>query len=165
MEDAIAELVRRAHGGEVLGVELFSRLADAQSDPQRRRRLEAVTLLEEQTEAAAERLAQELGIALDDAEDQRHAGREAAKVLAPMDWSSCMQAIADATGGYRALYSELQERIGEPDAHPTIATLLSHERALHAFATAEVGGSPDGLSHLLQALDPAHRARFDAACS
>ena len=158
MHDTVAELVRKTHGGEVLGVELFRRLARAQTDPERRRCLEAARLLEEQTAAVAVGLAADLGITLDDASDQREAGREAAEALATMDWSSCMRAVADGTGGYRALYSELGAHLDARE-HPEVAALVSHERALHDFAVAEASGEPNALDHLTAALDPARRAQ------
>ena len=140
VDDRLADLVRRAFGGEVLGGELFRRLAAEEADPARRRRLFAAQLLEEQTRDAAEALAAELGVLLDDGHADREAGRRASDVLAAMSWPDRMRAVAEATGSYRQLYGEMGALLPDPE-HPAVVALLAHERALNAFAAAECSGS------------------------
>ena len=156
--DSVADLVRRAHDGEVLGEALFARMAELEDDPVRRRKLTAAQLLEEQTRVAAARLADDLGVEVGDAPDQRDAGVRVAEGLAAMGWEDRMRAIAGATASYRSLYEELEAALPRPQ-HPAVAELLRHERALNAFAAAESAQDPDALDTLLGALDNGRRAR------
>ena len=55
MDQRLADLLRRTYEGEVFGAELFEQLAAAEPDPDRRERLIAAQLLEEQTREAAAR--------------------------------------------------------------------------------------------------------------
>lgn len=156
-DDRTAELVRKAHEGEVLGEALFAELVDAEPDDDHRRKLRACQLLEAQTRARIEDLAAELAIDLGPSDQAVATGRSAAGSLAAMAWTDRMQAIAGGTAGYRSLYAELRDVASVPD-HPVLAELVRHEEALNAFTTAEAAGDPDALELLLAGLDEAHRA-------
>ncbi len=158
--ERIEELVRGAYEGEVLGAELFRRLVDAETDPERARRLFAAQLLEEQTMDAAATLARDRGVAVS-TDGAEQAAAAAAEALAQMAWPDRMRAVADATGRYRELYAGLEDALGSA-THPSVAALRSHERALHAFAAGEVDGRGDADTALLAELDDDHRARLDA---
>lgn len=159
MDQRVADLVRQAFAGEVLGVELFHRLAEAETDPARKQRLVAAALLEEQTKSAAAQLASDLGVDVTEDEQDREAGRRAAEFLAALDWSDRMSAVGNATGNYRTLYGQLADAVPDP-SHPCVTALVAHERALNAFALAEAKGDPDALDRLRDALDEEHRARL-----
>ena len=161
VDERTADLVRQAYEGEVLGSELFAALAGREPEPDRKRRLVAAQLLEEQTMAAAVALAEHLGVPLAESVKAREAGQQAATALETLDWPDRMQAVAGATGGYRDLYSRLAEVVPDP-SHPSVEALLSHERALHAFAAAEAAGDADSLSLLVAALDDDHQERLAA---
>lgn len=160
MDQRLVELVQRTFGGEVLGVELFRELAEAEPDPDRRRRLEAARLLEEQTKDAAAKLASDLGIDVVETDDDREAGRRAASFLASVDWNERMRAVGNATGNYRTLYGELVDAVPDPQ-HPCVVALVAHERALNAFALAEADGDALALAMLEAALDDDRRAQLE----
>jgi hypothetical protein len=158
MDPRVADLVRRAYGGEVLGAELFEHLAEAEADPDRRERLIAAQLLEEQTREAAACLARDLGVGVASSEEDREAGRRAAGVLSALDWPERMNTVGAATGNYRDLYEELASVVPDPE-HPYVVALVRHEQALNAFAMTEADGG-DGLGILRDALDEPYRARL-----
>jgi len=158
MEPRLADLVRRAHAGEVLGATLFQRLAEAERDPARRERLLAAAMLEEQTGEAAAELARDLGIEVAPSDEDRAAGRGAADALAVLDWSEQMRTVAAATGSYRELYEELASVVPDPH-HPAMAALIRHEQVLNTFAMTEADGR-DGLDVLHDELAERYRARL-----
>lgn len=161
MDARLVELVQRSFGGEVLGVELFRELAEAETDPDRRKRLVGAQLLEEQTKDAAAELAADLGIDVVESDDDKDAGRRAAAFLASVEWSERMRAVGNATGNYRTLYGELAAVVPDPD-HRCVAALVAHEQALNAFALGEADGDPGALEILRDALDSERRARLDS---
>jgi hypothetical protein len=161
-DDALTDLLQRAHDGEVLGEALFASLAAGAEDADERRKLEACRLLEEQTRATIASLARDLGVALADADDHAEVGRRGAEALAAMGWTDRMAAVADGTGVYRSLYGDLEAAL--PDAtDPRLAEIIGHEHALTGFARAEASGDPAALDGLLAALSSANRARLAAA--
>jgi hypothetical protein len=155
--DTTADLVRRAHEGEVLGEALFAELVAGETDDDHRRKLHACQLLEAQTRSSIERLAADLAIELGPTAEAVAAGRGAAGALGAMGWTERMAAVAGGTAGYRSLYAELRDGAADP-GHPVLAELVRHEEALNAFTTAEAAGDPAALDLLLAALDDAHRA-------
>jgi hypothetical protein len=122
MNPHLADLVRRAHQGEVLGAELFEQLAATEPDPGRRERLIAAQLLEEQTREAAACLARDFGVDVAPSEEEREAGRRAAGTLSILDWPERLRAIGTATGTYRDLYAELTSIVNDPE-HPGMVAL------------------------------------------
>lgn len=158
----MADLVRRAHEGEVLGEALFARLAESEDDADRRRMLAAARLLEAQTRLVARDLASSLGVDVDGgngADEARAAGERTAEALARLPWGERMGAVAAGTGMYRSLYEDLAAALGED--HGAVQRLLAHERALHAFAESESAsavGDGSSLDALLAELDDEHRA-------
>jgi hypothetical protein len=140
----VAELVRKAHEGEVLGEALFSALAAATDDPDHRSKLESCARLEAQTRDQIVELARDLDVELGSTDVAAQAGRSAATNLDAMAWPDLMGAIAGGTAGYRALYAELIEVA----SHPLLDALVQHELALNAFTAAEATGDPAALDHL-----------------
>jgi hypothetical protein len=141
---ALADLVRKAHEGEVLGEALFATLAAGTGDADHRAKLEACARLEAQTRDQIVELAGDLGVELGDTTDAAEAGRSAAANLTTMAWADLMGAIAGGTAGYRALYAELLDAA----EHPLLPALVEHELALNAFTAAEAAGDPSALDHL-----------------
>jgi hypothetical protein len=146
--DTTADLVRRAHEGEVLGEALFTALAASTDDPDHRAKLEACARLEAQTRDQIVALAGDLGVDLGPTADAAQAGRSAATNLQAMAWPDLMGAIAGGTAGYRALYAELLDVAD----HPLLGALVQHELALNAFTAAEAAGDPAALDHLTAVL-------------
>ncbi|MCD9622823.1 hypothetical protein [Rhabdothermincola salaria] len=158
-EDRLTQLLREAHGGEVLGATLFGELAGRATDPDRRRKLAACRLLEEQTATTIAALAADHGVELGEAGDKAEVGRSAATTMAELDWPTTMAAIADGTGAYRSLYAQLLEVVADPD-NERVAEIVAHEQALSGFARAEADGDPDAIERLLAALTPSTLARL-----
>ena len=144
----VAELIGKAHEGEVLGEALFRALAEGADDPDHRAKLDACARLEAQTRAQIVELAGDLGVELGPTDEAALAGRSAATNLTAMAWPDLMGAIAGGTAGYRSLYAELLEAAD----HPLLDALVQHELALNAFTSAEAAGDPAALDHLIAVL-------------
>jgi hypothetical protein len=126
-DERVAELVRRAYDGEVLGVELFDRLA-ALRPAEERDRLVAARDLEAATLSQATTLATDLGVDVGDGAVAREDGQRVADALAALPWDQLVDAVVTGTGVYRDLYASLAEVCD----HPAVAELVAHEPALHA---------------------------------
>jgi hypothetical protein len=129
MDEQVAELVRRAHGGEVLGVELFERRAGTRTDDDERRRLRAARDHEAATLAEAQRLADALGVATGDATAERELAARVAEAMAPLPWTELVEALVAGTAPYRDLYAQLAAACD----HPAVDVLIAHEPRLHAL--------------------------------
>lgn len=127
MDEQLAELVRRAHGGEVLGVELFERLAATRTDDGERRVLGAAREHEAATLAEAQRLADDLGVATGDGAAERELAARVAEAMAPLPWPELVDALVAGTAPYRDLYAQLAATCD----HPVVAVLVAHEPRLH----------------------------------
>ena len=130
-DDRTAELVRRTWEGEVLGEALFARLAELEPDGDRRQRLRAAEQLEAQTRIVAEGLAHRLDVELSDAAPSGEMGARVGDGLGAQPWPERMLAIAAATGNYRALYTELEERLAGAEQE-AVAALLAQAEATGA---------------------------------
>ena len=154
-----AELIRKAYWGEVFGAEFFRQLGTAEADPERR--LLAAELLEDQTREAAAVVAGDLGVELGDGDGEAESARQAAEIVAALEWREQMASVVQATVAYREVYRQLSEQVPDPE-HPSVSALIDHELAMNAFASAEVDGDPEALSLLVAALDADHRARIES---
>jgi hypothetical protein len=126
-DEQLAELVRQAWGGEVLGVALFDRLAEREGDPARQAVLQRARDHEAATLEHARRLADDLGVELGGGEVEQETGRRVAEVLADMPWEQRVTTICEGTERYRELYAALSDVCD----HPAVAALVAHEPALH----------------------------------
>lgn len=127
-DESVAELVRRAWDGEVLGESLFSRLLELRSSdlPSQTDRLRAARDLEAQTLVHAATLAADLGVDVGDGATARADGVRVADALASLPWDDLVAAVVSGTGVYRDLYASLASVC----EHPAVGELVAHEPAL-----------------------------------
>lgn len=127
-DERLADLVRRAHDGEVLGVTLFDVLASARGTdaPDQQARLRAARDHEAATLVHARALADDLGVDVGDGAAAAAAGREVGESLAGLPWDDLVAAVAAGTVGYAELYRDLSAVCD----HPAVAELVAHEPAL-----------------------------------
>ena len=125
----MADLVRRAWDGEVLGETLFARLLEVRpSDvPEQSARLRAARDLEAQTLVRATTLAADLGVDVGDGATARADGARVADAIATLPWDDLVDAVVSGTGVYRDLYASLASVCD----HPAVGELVAHEPALH----------------------------------
>ena len=128
-DESLAELVRRAWEGEVLGESLFARLLEVRpSDvPSQSARLQSACELEAQTLVCATTLAADLGVDVGDGVTARADGVRVADALAALPWDDLVAAVVSGTGVYRDLYASLATVCD----HPAVGELVAHEPALH----------------------------------
>jgi hypothetical protein len=128
-DERVADLVRRAWDGEVLGEALFSRLLELRSSdaPAQSARLRSARDLEAQTLVCATTLAADLGVDVGDGATARADGVRVADAIAPLPWDDLVAAVVSGTGVYRDLYASLASVCD----HPAVGELVAHEPALH----------------------------------
>jgi hypothetical protein len=137
-EDAPDELWVKAYQGEVLGELLFAGLAEKLDDPDHVAKMRVLATLERRTKEATAPALVRAG--LPTAPDPETEATAAALLPAALglSWPDLMGTIGPITAQFIPLY----QRIGElcPAERETADLLVAHERALRAFARAEVDG-------------------------
>ncbi len=149
-EDPIQEILAKAYQGEVLGEALFQGIAEQLDDADHAAKMRVLSELERRTkEAAAPALAR---AGVDTRPDPEVLSTAAALVpdAAALGWDDLMESFEPITSQYIPLY----RRIGELDpAEREISDLLvAHERALCAFARAELVGQTATSLEAIEAL-------------
>ena len=140
MTDEFRELLVLAYQGEVLGEELFGRVAAQREDEGERAKLLAVQQLEAVTKERVAAYVAELGVDCGDDEASRAAARQVAESFGSRTWSELMATLGPATESYRDAYAKLKSVAPDPD-HPLLDALIRHEQALRSFSEAELAGS------------------------
>src|SRR4051812_11338637 len=100
MEQEFGELLVLAYQGEVLGEELFGRLAERQDDDDRRRKLLTVQRMEAATKERVRSLLEELDVEGGDDSQSRAAGAQAAEAFGGRSWNELMATLGPATESY-----------------------------------------------------------------
>ena len=133
------ELWVEAYQGEVLGEALFAALAERETDPERRRQLEVMTLLERATKELAEPVLGRLGIDRGDSEATRESARQLAETVSAMAWEDLLRSFEPVTSQYVATYRQLAERATDDEERALAETYIAHEHALLSFARRTLG--------------------------
>ncbi len=138
-----AELWTESYQGEVLGETFFGWLAAHEYDEERRRQLDAVTLLERATKALAEPVFERFGFDRGDT-DATHASAIAiAERTADGTWEGLLESTESVAGQFLAKYHQLVELAEEPFERAIAEAYVAHEEALISFAR-RARGAEDG---------------------
>lgn len=149
-DEPLEEILTKAYQGEVLGEALFGGIAEQLDDEDHATKMRVLSELERRTKEAAAPALIRAGV--DTAPDPETLATAQALVpdAAAMGWEQLMVSFEPITSQYIPLY----QRIGElaPAEREISDLLVAHERALRAFARAELAGRPSTSLEPIQAL-------------
>ena len=139
-DDPLHVLWVKAYQGEVLGEELFGRMADQMDDEDHVAKMRVLSELERRTKEAVAPALDRAGLSTAP-DDESLQAAEALAGAAGMPWKDLMATFEPITSQYLAVY----RRIGEldPSEKETADLLVAHELALRGFARAEFAGDSD----------------------
>ena len=149
INEAAAQLLVKAWQGEVYGVDVYSALADARTDPREAVKLRTVVALEVTMRHQLAVTLDSLGIPQDLGDIMEVADRETAEQL-HSSWPDLMMWIgADAQAALDD-YLPLDEMSAGWDAEVRAVALevIAHERAIISFCTKELAGAIDSLAEV-----------------
>jgi hypothetical protein len=129
------ELWEKSFQGEVFGETVFAAMAEQMDDPERRRKMEALTALERCTKELLGRSMTRLGLST--AVDQ--AMVDAVANGAPLGYEVMLASLLPITAEYLGYYARLRELVG-PEDFEVIDLLIAHEMALELFTRREMAG-------------------------
>src|SRR5581483_6534659 len=109
------ELWVESYQGEVLGEALFARLATREADPEHRRQLDVLTLLERATKELAEPVLARRGIDRGDTEASRSNADELADGLVGTSWADFLGSFEPVISQFLAKYRQLVELADDDD--------------------------------------------------
>ncbi len=158
------ELWVESYQGEVLGEALFGLLAQRESDPEHRRHLEELTLLERATKQLAEPLFERR--ALDRGDSAASVSLAAAMVdgTTAFVWDEFLRALLPVTTEFLAKYHELVDLASDDDERAIAEAYVAHEVALATWARRSLGEEAGEPLELILALPHvARHAGADAA--
>ena len=147
-----SELWVESYQGEVLGEALFGSMADREQDPEHRRQLQVLTLLEKATKELAEPVFERRELDVGDTAATLATAKELADALAEISWEEFLGSIEGITvriprqvpRARRAGYRRLRDGIAE--------AYVAHEEALACFARRALGSEPGEPLELILAL-------------
>ena len=145
-----AELWVESYQGEVLGEALFGLLAEREDDPEHRRQLEVLTLLERTTKELAETVFAPRGLDRGDTATTLSTAAQLADGLADTSWNDFLGSFEPVISQFLAKYRQLVG-LAEDDAERAIAeAYVAHELALASFVRRSLGQEPgDPLAEIL----------------
>jgi hypothetical protein len=149
-DDSLQEILTKAYQGEVLGEALFRGIAELLPDEDHAAKMLLLSELERRTKEAAAPALVRAGV---DTEPDPEVLTTAAALVpdaAAMGWEELMVSFEPITSQYIPLY----QRVGElnPAEREISDLLVAHERALCAFARAELAGQTSTSLEPIQAL-------------
>lgn len=149
-EDELSALWVKAYQGEVSGEIVFGGVGARSNDPDHRRKMEVLRLLEARTKEACVPAMIRNGLSTDPDPQTVTEAEALAEMVAPLPWSDFMGAFEAITTEFLAVY----RRIGEisPADRAESELLVAHEEALREFARREVAGRTDDSLALIEAL-------------
>lgn len=133
------ELWVEAYQGEVLGETLFGRMAEQQTDADRRRQLEVVTLLERTTKELAEAVFERRGWERGDTATTVASATQMAEGLTSVAWEDFLGSIEPVTVQFLEIYRQLVDLAGDDTEREIAEAYVAHEQALAAFARRALG--------------------------
>jgi hypothetical protein len=149
-QDDLAALWFKAYQGEVTGEILFATVAEGLKDPEHRRKMEILSLLEARTKEACVPALDRNGLSsAPDTQTVRDA-MALGEALISIDWLDFLATFEAITTEFLALY----ERIGQvsPADKVEAELLVAHEIALREFARRELEGRTEDSLALIEAL-------------
>jgi hypothetical protein len=135
----VEELWREAYQGEVLGETVFGLLAERMDDPEHRKHLELLTLLERSTKELAEPVLTRNGY------DRGDVDALVASITAGIDrsaaapWDDMVRSTITIADGYLVKYRELVELVDNADDRAVAEAYVAHELALVSWARRALG--------------------------
>lgn len=141
------QLWTESYQGEVLGETLFGVLAERQQDPEHRRQLEVLTLLERATKELAEPLLERRGYPRGDTAATVAQATELADSVADLPWEQFLGSFEAVTKQFLARYEQILELSDDESERAVAEAYVAHEHALCAFARRALGreaGEPLG---------------------
>ena len=136
---ATEQLWTESYQGEVLGETLFGVLAERQSDPEHRRQLEVLTLLERATKELAEPLLERKGYERGDTAATVQQATELAGAVADLAWEDFLASFEPVTKDFLAKYHRILELTTDDAERAVAEAYVAHEQALCAFARRALG--------------------------
>ena len=134
-----AELWVEAYQGEVLGEALFGLLAQREEDPQHRRQLEGLTLLERATRDLADPVFVRRSLDHGDSAGTVRSATEMADALAGVQWDDFLGSFEPVITQFLAKYRALVD-LADDDFEAEIAeAYVAHEQALASFIRRALG--------------------------
>jgi hypothetical protein len=148
--DSLEEILVQAYQGEVLGEALFGGIAERLGNADQAAKMRVLSELERRTKEAAAPALVRAGV--DTAPDPEMLSTAVALVpdAVAMGWEELMISFEPITSQYIPLYQRIREL--EPAEGEISELLVAHERALSAFARAELAGRPSISLEPIQAL-------------
>ena len=133
------QLWTESYQGEVLGETLFGVLAERQEDPEHRRQLEVLTVLERCTKELAEPFLEQKGYDRGDTASTVARATELAEAVAGMSWEDFLGSFESVTKEFLARYERILELTDDGSERALAEAYVSHEHALCAFARRALG--------------------------
>jgi hypothetical protein len=133
------ELWVESYQGEVLGEALFGKLAELQEDPERRRQLEVLILLERSTKQLAEPVFDKRSLDRGDTAATLAQAAELADALAGISWEEFLGSFAAITDQFLEKYFQLVDLAPDDREREVAEAYVAHEQALAAFARRALG--------------------------
>ena len=147
-----SELWVESYQGEVLGEALFGSMADREQDPEHRRQLQVLTLLEKATKEIAEPVFERRELDVGDTAATLATAKELADALAEISWEEFLGSIEGITVQFLAKYRELVELATDDFERGIAEAYVAHEEALACFARRALGSEPGEPLELIFAL-------------
>ena len=131
--------VSELYQGEVLGEALFSRLAELAGSPEHRYKLATMLQLESETKVRLRPFLSRLELSVVESEEHRLEGRRMAEDLAALGWQGFIHRFHSQIQQYIDRYEYILS-LGPESDRPILMSMVSHERALLSFLSAELDG-------------------------
>jgi hypothetical protein len=133
------ELWVDSYQGEVLGEALFGLLAERETDPGRRRYLEALTLLERATRQLAEPVFERHDLDRGDSAASVTMAGELADGVATLSWEEFLGSFEPVISQFLEKYRRLVTLAADEDDRRVAEAYVAHELALAASVRRELG--------------------------
>jgi hypothetical protein len=141
-----------SYQGEVLGETLFRVLAERETDSERRRQLEALTLLERATKELAEPVFEWRSLDRGDTEATIAEATALADAVGPMPREDYLRSFEPVTSQFLAKYRQLVTLSVDDRERAIAEAYVAHEEALAAWARRSLGDEPGEPLELIFAL-------------
>ncbi|OMC42979.1 hypothetical protein A5745_10865 [Mycobacterium sp. IS-2888] len=145
--DEAAQLWVESYQGEVLGEAYFAGMAERNTDPALREKIDLLRCLERSTKELLEPVIARLGIP---AEPDK-AVLDAAGSVTEVEYLPMLQSFVGAAAEYLGRYTRLRTLVEGSDA-PIVDQLIAHELAFELFARRELAGETDTSTEPIRAL-------------
>jgi hypothetical protein len=154
-----SELWIESYQGEVLGEAVFGAMAESEQDPERRKQLEVLTLLERATKELADPVFESGEFDRGDTDASLEAAAQLVAVLRDIPWEDFIGGILPLTVEFLAKYRELVELADDDEERAIAEAYVEHELALAAYARRALGQESGDPLELVLVLPHVKRAQ------